>query len=276
MRDYSGQVLQYYDLLTQGREDVDFYLAESLRRGGPVLDLGCGTGRVALPLAGAGLSVVGLDLSWDMLALARHKAQAAGPPIRERLLWLQGDMSAFCLRRRFPVILIPDRGFCHLLTSQAQAAALAAVRHHLAPRGACLFNVPDPHPQALAQAQEPGRARPRQVALVPLPGGAGSLRLDEGRSYDPATRVMTHHLVFEEVDGGGRPGRSWRVETSLRLTPVEEMQALLEAGGLAVRHLYGDFRRGPFRPGGEQIWVVERRERSDAPEAAGDRVNAPT
>ena len=120
-------------------EDVPFYVElaqEAAARGEAVLELGCGTGRVTIPIAQAGVEVVGLDNAPAMLDIARRKAAAAGVDVR----WVTGDMRTFRLDRRFGLVIIPFRSFLHMLTDADQQACLSRVYEHLLPGGRFALN----------------------------------------------------------------------------------------------------------------------------------------
>ena len=98
------RVARFYDLETEGlNEDIPFYL-EYAQKGGTALELACGTGRVLIPLAEAGINAIGLDISGEMLKVAKAKSEALPEKVRDRVELLQGDMRHFDLGRRFPFI----------------------------------------------------------------------------------------------------------------------------------------------------------------------------
>jgi SAM-dependent methyltransferase len=120
-------------------QDVPFYLElarKAAEQGEPVLELGCGTGRVTVPIAQAGVEIVGLDNAPAMLDVARRKAEAAGIDIR----WITDDMANFRLEQRFGLVIIPYRSFLHLLTEADQLACLSRVYEHLRPGGRFALN----------------------------------------------------------------------------------------------------------------------------------------
>ena len=137
--------------------DTPFYLAlaqHAAARDHAVLDLACGTGRITLPLARAGIDVTGLDNAPAMLDVARRKAAAEGL----ELTWVEADMRNFELDRLFGLIVMPYRSFLHLLTAEDQASCLTAVHRHLVPGGRFALNLFTP-PFRVAGAQAPVLSR---------------------------------------------------------------------------------------------------------------------
>src|SRR3954447_24216734 len=118
-------------------EDIAFYVEEATRSGGPVLELGVGTGRVAIPVAAAGIRVVGVDLSEGMLQVARERAELAGVEVDLR----RGDMRDPPVEGEFPLVLIPFRSLLHMETDRDRRVALRAIAKHLEPTGRLIFDV---------------------------------------------------------------------------------------------------------------------------------------
>ena len=120
-------------------DDIPFYVGlaqEATSRGERVLELGCGTGRVAVPMAQAGAAVTGLDSSPAMLAIAKTKAERAGMGVR----WVESDMADFDLAERFGLVVIPFRSFLHLISAQEQTGCLQSIHRHLIARGRLALN----------------------------------------------------------------------------------------------------------------------------------------
>jgi SAM-dependent methyltransferase len=207
--------------------DVEFYVEEARRAGSPVLELGCGTGRILMPVAMAGIDVVGLDRAPNMLAVAGEKRAALEPDVRRRIALIEGDMRSFSLGQRFSLVMIPFRAFLHLLTVDDQRQTLASVRDHLAPDGHLALNIFDPD-LSIIQARQGVHA--------------GTLQ----------------SFIFQERAAAGRVGARLYAPLMLRWVYRYEMQHLLELAGFRIEALYGDFRRGPFRHGGEQVWIARK------------------
>src|SRR5450631_181250 len=139
-----------YGVVRDPSGDVAFYVEQARESGGPVLELGCGTGRILIPTAQCGLSCVGLDASSEMLAVLRDK----NPPKNVELV--NGRMETFDLGdRRFQLVTAPFRAMQHLLDVEAQLETLENVRRHLASGGAFVFDVFDPKLDRMAILEEP-------------------------------------------------------------------------------------------------------------------------
>src|SRR5579859_2562881 len=120
---YRRRSAAYYDGSSPGLSgDVEFYVEEARRADGDVLEVGCGTGRVLLPIAVAGMTIAGLDPSEEMLSIARGKIAGEAEAVRLRIELVQGDVRTFSLDRRFHLAVIPYRAFLHLLTVEDQIA----------------------------------------------------------------------------------------------------------------------------------------------------------
>lgn len=138
---------EFYDSVVPYRErqDVDFFVEMAQRSGGPVLELGCGTGRVLIPTAKSGIEIVGLDASPLMLSVCREKLLSDSKHVGSKVTGLvQGDMRAFELGRRFSLVTIPFRPFQHLLTVEDQMSCLENIRKHLVAGGKLVLDVFNP------------------------------------------------------------------------------------------------------------------------------------
>ena len=124
-------------------EDVSFYVDEALASGGPVVELGIGTGRIAVPIAAAGVPVIGVDTSEGMLAVCRERAEAAAGV--ERLVDLRlGDLRGPPVTERVALVICPFRAFLHMETDDDRRRALAAAYELLVPGGRFIFDVFEP------------------------------------------------------------------------------------------------------------------------------------
>ena len=234
--------------------DVAFYVEEARRAGSPVLELACGTGRVLIPVAEAGLTVVGLDSATAMLSIAREKIAKLPDATQQRVELVEGDMRSFSLDQRFKLIMIPFRSFLHLLTTADQRQALGCIRDQLTDDGRLVFNIFDPRLETIAAHLGTLGAALKKFRELTHP----DVVVWESRRYDPVQQIIEEERIFEELDADGRVVAKTYAPLRLRWVYRYEMQYLLELSGFAVEALYGSFGRGPFWHGGEQIWVARR------------------
>ncbi|WP_207782382.1 class I SAM-dependent methyltransferase [Phytoactinopolyspora limicola] len=161
---------------------VEFYRAAVNRRGGCVLELGCGTGHKLIPIASDGHPCVGLDFSADMLAEAQRKASEHGVAVE----WVQGDMRAFDLDRTFDFVFITANSLLHLHEAEDLVSCFRSVRRHLAPGGRFMFDVFNPNVRLLAEAD--GVRRTRESLSFTDPD-RGDVSVDVAEIYDAPAQV---------------------------------------------------------------------------------------
>ncbi|TMK83299.1 MAG: class I SAM-dependent methyltransferase, partial [Actinobacteria bacterium] len=141
-------LVDFYDHWAEPqRDDIPFYVKRATAVKGPVVELGAGTGRIAIPIARAGQEVIGVDTSGAMLTEAARRAATEG--VAGRITFVEADMRTFVADPPVELVIIPFRGFLHLLTVEDQLAALASIRRSLVPGGRLVLNifVPDPEIQ---------------------------------------------------------------------------------------------------------------------------------
>jgi SAM-dependent methyltransferase len=254
-----GLHVEAYDALhatVPGGDDVAFVAAAAREAPGGILELGCGTGRLAIPLAAAGFEVVGLDLSTAMLDVARAKAGSLDDAARARVVFVEGDMTAYELGRRFGVVCAVFRVFMALLDVDAQVAALSAARRHLVPGGVLIIDLFDPRVDLLVPGTHPVS---RQVTASLADGSV----VDAGpyeRTSDMLRQVLVERWRFVERGADGTQLRVEEEELSMRWTYRYEMRHLLTLAGFDDLREYGDYAGGPPAYAAEQIWVARRAE----------------
>jgi ubiquinone/menaquinone biosynthesis C-methylase UbiE len=242
--EYAGPVARTYDAvygpMRGSSGDAAFYRALAEERGGPVLEVGCGTGRVLLPIAALGLPCVGVDASAAMLAELRTKSP---PP---NLTLVEGRMESLDLPgRQFRLVTAPFRAFQHMLDVETQLAALAGIRKHLLPGGSFAFDVFDPK---LAWLVAPDDTE-RLDATFTL-GGVLTRRWSRVR-IDRATQILHLTFRFEPAPAGGPPSA-----VPLRWFHRYELEHLLARAGFTDLTFYGGFDRRPWQPEGETVVVA--------------------
>jgi SAM-dependent methyltransferase len=214
-------------------EDVPFYVEEAVRSGGPVLELGVGSGRIAVPVALAGIEVVGVDLSAGMLEVARERAELAGVKLDLR----HGDMRDPPVAERFPLVLCPFRSLLHMETDVDRRAALRAVAARMTDGGRFVFDVFTPGADDIADTH--GRFIEREPGIW------------ERADWNEETRTLILRLRSAEGE----------TEMSLAWLPVPEWKELLRDEGFVVDAVYGWFDRSPWRGGEDSIWVCRHASR---------------
>ena len=263
MTSYGDSWADIYDSVHTLTEDIPFWVEEALASGGPVLELGCGTGRVAIPIAQAGVAVVGLDNSSYMLRAARSKARKLG--LETGLLkFIKGDMRDFSLDgQEFPLAIIPFRSFQLLLSVADQHQALEAIKAHLAPGGRLIFSLFVPGLDLLTR--DP--SIPMHDYEVAQPDSGHRLMVSLHSQYDTFNQVAAVRTTIQEVDERGAVMRETFRDHQLCYLYRFEAQHLLAACGYEVEEVYGSFDREPLSESStEMVWVATPSDLSSHPE----------
>lgn len=235
-------------------EDVDFY--ENLARihDAPVLELGVGTGRVAVRLSAAGFQVTGVDESASMLERARSNMKEAQIP-GERLNLVQAGMSDFDLSERFGLVFVAANTFQHLLTTAQQKACLQCAARHLVPGGVFAMSIRSPVSVSWDDAGVPAPLLLDWTRRDPETGETVMKMV--GAEPDPARMTRRLTYVYDRVAADGAVKRII-FETELRYSSQAEIESLLQEAGLRVTHVYGDYDLVPVGPSTEQLIFVAR------------------
>ncbi len=220
-----------YDLENPDFEpEGPFYLSIAKEVGEPVLELGCGTGRITIPLAQNGFEMTGLDVVSGMLALAKIKA--GNLPIQ----WIEADVRDFHIDRRFNFIFESGGVFMHMLTNADQVAFLARVREHLSPGGRFVVSLFFPHPGLLCSDKE-------EKEWFTYPDGqGGTVHVSGTENYDELRQVKTETAIRHIIRSDGSEAIHV-TPLQLRYTFPQEMESLLDRSGFEIKERYG----GPDR-----------------------------
>lgn len=247
--DYGRTTARFYDAACEevrSAEDVAFFRKLASETGGPVLELGCGTGRALLPIAADGIPCTGIDLSPAMLNVMRTK------DIPPTLRLVVAPMQDFDLGDdRFALIFSAFRAFQHLDTVEDQLACLRCVRAHLAPGGCFAFDVFNPRLDRTAILEEPEKEDARFQH-----GGAEIVRFTSVER-DTSRQVMTVRMRYAEYRNGEHQV-DHRSKFAMRWFYRYELEHLLSRAGFEHLDLYGDFDGSPFAEGSPSLVVVAR------------------
>lgn len=239
--DYSASV-EFYDAIPAyaEREDVDFYTTLAVESGGPVLELGCGTGRVLVPIARSGISITGLDSSGTMLEICRKKLHRNSTAQVELVL---SDMREFDLCREFALVIAPFRSFQHLETAEDQLACLSSAVRHMRSGGNFVLDLFNPDMQRImdiSNREEYGSEEPFM-----MPDGRRVMRRFRTVSTDLPGQVMDceiiYHIQYPDRTVERRV-HSFRMRWLFRW----EAEHLLERAGLRVVEVAGNCHGGRF------------------------------
>jgi SAM-dependent methyltransferase len=258
---YSSSALHVaiYDSMhavTPGGDDIGFFRSLAEQAGGPVLELGCGSGRVAIPLAEAGCNVVGIDRSTAMLARARAKAEAAGLEAAGRLRLIEGDMTSTRAGDGFGLAFAAFRVFMSILEPDEQLMTLRLVHEQLRPNGLLALDVFDPRYDLIGPGVGPWRP---DIGTFINPDTGKPVRVTTlDRLNDPIGQRFTEHWEFAELDELGHAIRTEVEALTLRWTFRHEMHHLLVRSGFEPVAEYSDYAGSPPAYGQEQIWVARR------------------
>ena len=227
-------IARLYDAWSTGVvEDISFYVDEALASGGPVVELGVGTGRIAIPTAGAGVHVIGVDSSARMLEVCAEQARLAG--VADRLDLRLGDLRRPPVEERVPLVTCPFRAYLHLGSDAERLGALRAARSLLLPGGRLVFDVFAPSNEDIEETHG--------LWLEREPG------IFERADWDRSEQTLTLSV------------RGARGESSMTLWWLEPQrwQALLAEAGFAVDACYGWFDRRPYAGGEDTVWIGRRK-----------------
>jgi SAM-dependent methyltransferase len=213
-------------------EDIGFYVDEALASGGPIVELGVGTGRIAIPIAAAGVQVIGVDASAGMLAVCADEAKKAG--VQALLDLRQGDLRHPPVDERVDLVTCPFRAFLHMPTDEDRLQALQSARELLRPDGRLIFDVFKPSQEDIDETD--GKWIERE------PG------IDERADWDMNDQTLT---LAVRGPSGESTMKLWWLEP-------ERWNALLAEAGFTVEACYGWFDRRPYEGGEDSVWIARR------------------
>ncbi len=244
------QVIPYRD-----RPDVAFFVDFAQESGGPILEVGCGTGRVLIPTARAGFPITGLDLSQHMLEVCQQNLVNETQEVQDRVTLIQGDMRDFSLGKTFSLVTTPFRPFQHLLTLEDQFSCLTSIRRHLKPGGVLILDIFNPSLESLT-ADNLGEEIGAEPEFT-TPEGIKVLRSNKTISRDYINQINQVELIYNLTHPDDRKERLVHA-FYMRYLFRFEAEHLLSRCGFKVEGLYADYQKNPlgFTYPGELIFVA--------------------
>jgi SAM-dependent methyltransferase len=250
---------EYYDYVVPycTRPDIDFFVEAAQVSGGPVLELGCGTGRILIPTARAGVDIVGLDLSLHMLQVCQKRLLNEPEAVQRRVRLMQGDMRNFNVAQTFKLATLPFRPFQHLTAVEDQLSCLESMYEHLADGGRLILDIFNPSLEMLVQdnlGQEFG-----DEPEFTTPDGRRVVRRHTIVSRDYANQINHVELVYYVTHADGREERLVHA-FPMRYFFRFEAEHLLARCGFEVEKVYADYDKSPYgsKYPGELIFVAKK------------------
>jgi SAM-dependent methyltransferase len=245
---------EWYDIFYAAADpgDLDFYHGLCRASGGPILEIGVGTGRIALPLAKDGMEIVGIDLYEPMLKVAQQRAFDVAP-LDGSLKLIQADMRDFDLKRKFPVVTIPARTLLLATTEEDQIDTLCRAGQHLEEDGTMAFNLFYPDPEMLADDPD----EEFLLEVVEKPDG-GRYVLTAKNHFDLDSQLNHGTQIAEELDPKGEVLRRQELEVVVRYLYPEQVISMCQRVGLDVIEMWGDFEGSDLDEESDEIVVLAR------------------
>jgi SAM-dependent methyltransferase len=222
-----------------------------------MLEVACGTGRVAIHLARDGVEAVGLDLSSAMLDVAREKSVGMS-----NMRWVNGDMRSFELDETFGLVIIPGHAFQNILTAADQIAFLKSIKRHLVPLGVLVVHLDHQYVNWLGDLRRDKGDVLESAEQFKHPKMGHQISSSRAWSYEPSTQTAIAQTVWEEIGTDGRVINRWETgPIRLHCLFRFEMEHLLARVGFTVEAVYGDFFQQEHQDeSSEMIWIARSRQ----------------
>ncbi len=229
---------KFYDVQTDLKDDIPFYMEQAENYGEPILELACGTGRLTIPIAEEGYDITGLDISKDMLEVGRKKAEEKGLSID----WIEGDMRDFELDKEFDLIFLPYNSINHLTELASIERLFESVREHLSEDGRFVFDTFNPSLSILNRDPD----MEFHVNTFEDPDDGKTIDLSEKTEYRSKDQILKIKWIYRKE--GYKEIREWEN----RMIFPKELDALLKYNGFSIEEKYGSFEKQPFEEGSKK------------------------
>ena len=252
-------IAEFYDHIVpyRTRHDVGFFVEMAQEANGPVLEVGCGTGRVLIPTARAGVDIVGLEASQPMLDRCRKNLENEPKDVQARVQLVHGDMRHFHIGREFALATTPFRSFQHIMSVDDQIAALRCIHSHLADGGRFVLDLFNPDLTRLAD--EEYLTYQDVEPEFTMPDGRKVIRTARNLARNLLEQIVDIELAHHVTHPDGREEvLSERLQ--MRYFFRFEVEHLLARAGFSIDQLYADYDRSPFgsKEPGELIFVARK------------------
>lgn len=243
-----GPASKYYDLFGT-KDDIDFYKELAVKHGRKALELGVGTGRAAIELAKAGVTVWGIDSSEYMLNVAGKKLKKETASVRKRVTLKLGDMRNFKLKEKLPFVYITSSTFEHCITQEDQKKCLMSVYNTLRKKGVLAFDISQPTDKKPESSWWVDRRELNTKEEV--------VRTIFSRR-NPKTNVVSVNLFFDVYQNGKLKERYYEYGQA-RISSRKEIESLLENVGFNIDNVYGNFDKSAYnQKSGQAIFVITK------------------
>ena len=215
-------------------EDIPFLVKFAKMFGEKVLELMCGTGRIAIPLAQEKLEVTGIDISPSMLNQARRKAEKNNT----RIEFIEADCRYFSLEKKFDVVIVPFNSFTHLVDRSSVELCLSCVKKHLSENGKFILDYLNPSLTMLMKSH----LLKEQAAIYPSPLGNGNVNVKVSSEYNPATQINDVRWYYQH----NGDENEFTEEVKMRIYFPQELDELLHYNGFTIENKFGNYDESPF------------------------------
>lgn len=245
-------IADLYDIYVPVTFDIDFFVNETRKTSGEVLELMSGSGRVSIPLLEAGINLTCVDISVNLNAIFKIKLEQKG--LQAKIY--QMDVCELEIPKKFAMIIIPFHSFAHIVSPDDQRKALHRIYQHLLPSGTFICTLRNP---TVRQCDIDGQLN--LAYTYPLVEQRGKLLWWWLEEFDPSDHQVVHAYEFFEVYDAEGVMRSKRMmELNFRLSPKDEFEDLLKSTGFCIKSIYGDYAYNEFDPESSpsMVWILEK------------------
>lgn len=257
MRNTFKQTARFYDIDQHppSNEDIPYYIEKASRFGSPILELACGTGRVTIPLAEAGYTVYGFDLSREMLGIFEQKRVHLPDQVADKITIKLGEMSDFSFNNRFKLILIPFHSFQALSSDEEALRCLNCIARHLHEDGALVLNVARFHDQFTEEWKE---GMETQESIQILEDGQWMTRYTVLKELDKDQRLMAFENLYR-LSGTRTKAEEYRDQLQIRYYEAQDLRNLLNEAGFQIIEERGGYDGSSIEDGDEMIFVCKKK-----------------